>query len=155
MVTEYESGKAIPNQQILAKMERALGWKLHFHFHMKPNYFWIDHAIDVHSHDIPHSQALNCEARTRASPWKPRPQVITTWILTNLHIIVEVQTCLHLIRLRYLIFSLRWQEEVGRSWAKPEDDCQKSSHLITIIKFSIFWETEAITSSCDSTVLPI
>ena len=54
MVTEYESGKAIPNQQILAKMERALGWKLHFHFHMKPNYFWIDHAIDVHSHNIPH-----------------------------------------------------------------------------------------------------
>ena len=25
VVTEYESGKAIPNQQILAKMERALG----------------------------------------------------------------------------------------------------------------------------------
>jgi len=46
VVTEYESGKAIPNQQILAKMERAL--------------------------------ALNCEVRTRASPWKPRPQVITT-----------------------------------------------------------------------------
>merc|ERR1712107_757740 len=28
VVTEYESGKAIPNQQILAKMERALGIKL-------------------------------------------------------------------------------------------------------------------------------
>jgi len=28
VVTEYESGKAIPNQQILAKMERALGMKL-------------------------------------------------------------------------------------------------------------------------------
>ncbi|UXI20100.1 dihydropteridine reductase [Sarcoptes scabiei] len=28
IVTEYESGKAIPNQQILAKMERALGIKL-------------------------------------------------------------------------------------------------------------------------------
>merc|ERR1711934_1200423 len=27
VVTEYESGKAIPNQQILAKMERALGSK--------------------------------------------------------------------------------------------------------------------------------
>lgn len=28
VVTEYESGKAVPNQQILAKMERALGIKL-------------------------------------------------------------------------------------------------------------------------------
>lgn len=28
IVTEYEQGKAIPNQQILAKMERALGMKL-------------------------------------------------------------------------------------------------------------------------------
>jgi len=28
IVTEYEQGKAIPNQQILAKMERALGIKL-------------------------------------------------------------------------------------------------------------------------------
>ncbi|RWS32005.1 Endothelial differentiation-related factor 1-like protein [Leptotrombidium deliense] len=28
VVTEYEAGKAIPNQQILAKMERALGIKL-------------------------------------------------------------------------------------------------------------------------------
>ena len=27
-VTEYEQGKALPNQQILAKMERALGMKL-------------------------------------------------------------------------------------------------------------------------------
>ena len=25
IVTEYEQGKALPNQQILAKMERALG----------------------------------------------------------------------------------------------------------------------------------
>lgn len=28
VVTEYEQGKAVPNQQILAKMERALGIKL-------------------------------------------------------------------------------------------------------------------------------
>uniref|UniRef100_A0A8R1DQN0 HTH cro/C1-type domain-containing protein n=1 Tax=Caenorhabditis japonica TaxID=281687 RepID=A0A8R1DQN0_CAEJA len=28
VVSEYESGKAVPNQQILAKMERALGVKL-------------------------------------------------------------------------------------------------------------------------------
>jgi len=28
VVTEYEQGKALPNQQILAKMERALGMKL-------------------------------------------------------------------------------------------------------------------------------
>jgi len=28
IVTEYEQGKGIPNQQILAKMERALGMKL-------------------------------------------------------------------------------------------------------------------------------
>ncbi|KAK0417764.1 hypothetical protein QR680_013195 [Steinernema hermaphroditum] len=28
VVTEYENGKAVPNQQILAKMERALGVKL-------------------------------------------------------------------------------------------------------------------------------
>jgi len=28
VVTEYEQGKGIPNQQILAKMERALGMKL-------------------------------------------------------------------------------------------------------------------------------
>lgn len=27
-MTDYESGKAVPNQQILAKMERALGVKL-------------------------------------------------------------------------------------------------------------------------------
>lgn len=28
IVTEYENGKAIPNQQVLAKMERILGIKL-------------------------------------------------------------------------------------------------------------------------------
>jgi putative transcription factor len=28
IVREYESGKAIPNQQVLAKLERALGVKL-------------------------------------------------------------------------------------------------------------------------------
>jgi len=28
VINDYESGKAIPNQQILAKMERALGVKL-------------------------------------------------------------------------------------------------------------------------------
>eukprot|EP01000_Liburna_glaciale_P005569 NODE_5457_length_384_cov_435.149254_g4380_i0.p1 GENE.NODE_5457_length_384_cov_435.149254_g4380_i0~~NODE_5457_length_384_cov_435.149254_g4380_i0.p1 ORF type:complete len:112 (-),score=37.69 NODE_5457_length_384_cov_435.149254_g4380_i0:48-356(-) len=28
VVTEYESGKALPNQQVLTKMERALGIKL-------------------------------------------------------------------------------------------------------------------------------
>ena len=30
VVTEYEQGKGIPNQQILAKMERALGKILDF-----------------------------------------------------------------------------------------------------------------------------
>ena len=28
VVTEYEQGKALPNQQVLSKMERALGIKL-------------------------------------------------------------------------------------------------------------------------------
>lgn len=28
MVNDYESGKAVPNQQVLAKMERALGIRL-------------------------------------------------------------------------------------------------------------------------------
>ena len=56
----------------------------------------------------------------------------------NLNFNQLTYNCLYLIGLQYLIFSLRWQEEVGRSWAKPEDDCQKSSPLITIIKFSIF-----------------
>ncbi|XP_062589980.1 endothelial differentiation-related factor 1 homolog [Saccostrea cucullata] len=28
LITEYENGKAIPNQQVLAKMERVLGMKL-------------------------------------------------------------------------------------------------------------------------------
>ena len=26
IIVEYESGRALPSQQILAKMERALGW---------------------------------------------------------------------------------------------------------------------------------
>jgi multiprotein-bridging factor 1 len=28
VITDYESGKALPNQQILSKLERALGVKL-------------------------------------------------------------------------------------------------------------------------------
>lgn len=28
MINDYESGKAVPNQQVLAKLERALGVKL-------------------------------------------------------------------------------------------------------------------------------
>ena len=59
------------------------------------------------------TQAWNCEARTRASPWKQRPQVLV--VLSNpFHFIHPSIRC------------LRWQEEVGRFWAKS------SRHVLSL-----------------------
>ena len=73
VVTEYESGKAIPNQQILAKMERALGLIfLEIEFDIHKLSWSINYSLYIAT------QAWNCEARTRASPWKLRPRVLLT-----------------------------------------------------------------------------
>jgi putative transcription factor len=43
VLQDYESGKAIPNPQILAKLERALGVKLRG---MSP-WFWFDYRAHI------------------------------------------------------------------------------------------------------------
>ena len=74
----------------------------------------FDHAIDIHSLNIHHPQASNCEARTRASPWKPRPQVNFNELIYNR----EIQTCLHLIRLSDFLSQVarRSRQVLGQTW---------------------------------------
>lgn len=76
IIADYECGRAIPNNQVMGKIERAIGKCVTFNF--SKTKCWIllfSRLYDPHVFAFDHEQDWSYVGRILANPWSQKPKI--------------------------------------------------------------------------------